>query len=175
MLIVEDGTIVPNANSYVTVLELDNYMSVRPTTAEWEDLDTSDKEAYLRWATRLLDQRATFYGHKTDTTSALRWPRIGVTDRDKAPVPYDIVPRPIKDAVIEIAYYMFSQGVDPSVPLSPGGEIQRVKLAVIEIEYTEGTQSNTLNYFPVGINDILRGLGTIQMGNGSRFGRILRS
>jgi hypothetical protein len=172
--LVETGTGIVGANSYVTTDEADDYLSVKPNFSVWEELE--EPENYLMWAARLLDQRATFRGSKSVATSGLRWPRVGVCDRDGLAVPYDTIPGAIKEAVIEIAFNLVTQGVDPSVSsASAGGEIKRIKADVVEIEYVEGTARNTTNYFPVGINNILAGLGSLQGGSGSRFGRILRA
>lgn len=174
VFLVEDGTGLTGANSYVTTDEADDYLSVKPNYSVWEAVE--EPENYLMWASRLLDQRAVFRGAKTVQGSGLRWPRTGICDRDGIAVPYDSVPSPIKAAVIEIAFHLVSQSVDPSAPsANSGGQIKRLKADVVEIEYVEGTSGNTSNYFPVGINDILAGLGSLQGGGGSRFGRILKA
>ncbi len=172
--IVETGAGLTDATSYVSTDEADDYLSIKPNYSVWEALE--EPESYLIWATRLLDQRAVFRGSKSVDDSALRWPRQGVLDRDGLTVAYDSVPKPIKDAVIEIAFHLVTQAVDPSAPAaSSSGQIKRIKADVVEIEYVEGTAGNTTNYFPVGINDILAGLGSLQGGGGSRFGRILKA
>lgn len=179
--IVEDGTGLDNATSYVSVAEADDYLSIRPNIDDWTELDSTEKEAKLMWATRLLDQRARFYGRKTDNANGLEWPRIGVTDKNGAVVPYDVVPEPIKDATVEIAFYLLVNSLDPALPPGgggvAGGAIKRIKADVVEIEYTEGTAASAVTtYFPLGINDILAGLGTlIGAGGGRGFGRILRA
>lgn len=171
--IVEDGTGLTNSTSYISVLDADDYLSLRSGYSLWEAVD--EQENYLMWATRLLDQRAAFRGSKAVSGSALRWPRVGVCDRDGIAVDYQTIPEPIKAAVAEIAFHLATQGVDPSVPISTSGEIKRIKADVVEIEYVEGTASSTVNYFPVGINDILAGLGSISTGTGSRFVRIMKA
>lgn len=174
---VETGEGLADATSYVSVAEADDYLSLRPSITSWSALTSTEKETKLMWATRLIDQRATYRGVKYGTTGALRWPRSGVTDCDGVAIPYDEIPDELKAAVIELAFHFVSQSVDPSVPsasASSGGEIKRIKADVIEIEYTEGT-TGTTNYFPVGINTILRCIGSLKTGSGSRFSRILRA
>lgn len=175
VFVVETGEGVADASSYVTVSEADDYLSIRPAITAWSALDTAGKQSYLMWATRLLDQRATYRGSKYGTSGALRWPRSGVVDCDGLAVPYDTIPDDLKAAVIEMAFHLVSQGVDPSVPAaSTSGEIKRIKADVVEIEYMEGTSAGN-NYFPVGINTILRCIGSIKTGNGSKFSRILKA
>lgn len=179
--VVEDGTGLTNATSYVSVAEADDYLSIRPNIDDWTDLDSAGKQAQLMWATRLLDQRAVFYGKKTVPASALQWPRTGVIDKNGLLVPYDVVPQPIQDATVEIAFYLLVNSIDPSLPPGgggvAGGAIKSIKADVIEIEYTEGSAASAVTiYFPLGINDILAGLGTLRGAGGGRgFGRVLRS
>lgn len=179
--VVEDGTGLTNATSYVAVADADDYLSIRPNIDSWEDLDSAGKEDYLMWATRLLDQRARFRGQKYDATNALEWPRVGAVDKNGMVVPYDIVPKPIKDATVEIAFYLLVNALDPAMPPggggTAGGAIKSIKADVIEIVYTEASAASAQTiYFPLGINDILAGLGTLASGMGGKgFGRILRS
>jgi hypothetical protein len=67
---VEDGSIVPSANSYVTVQEADDYIiqNIHAYPA-WESLDLVQKQYLLAWATRYLDRRARWNG--TPTSSRL--------------------------------------------------------------------------------------------------------
>jgi hypothetical protein len=174
--VVEDGTGLSNATSYVTVVEARDYISIKPTNAKWDALADEQVEAYLMWATRLLDQRAFFYGQKAVQSSALRWPRSGVMDRDGISVPYDTIPEPIKAATIEIAFFLCTQSVDPSTGLpQTSGAIKSIKADVVEIVYDDGRyQDPTL--FPLGINDLLLGYGSLQTSTtGSSFGRVVRA
>lgn len=175
VFVVETGDALADATSYASVAEADDYLSVRPAITSWTALAPSAKEGYLMWSTRLLDQRATYRGSKYSEAGSLRWPRVGATDCDGVTIAYDEIPDDLKAAVIELAFHLVSQGVDPSVPTTTSsGEIQRIKVDVVEIEYVAGTSSGT-NYFPVGINTILRCIGSVKTGNGSKFGRILRA
>lgn len=175
-MVVEDGTGLSNANSYVTTTEAEDYLSVKSATAFalWDA--ELEQENYLMWATRLLDQRANFQGSKSVSTSALRWPRTGVRDRDGISLAYDEIPPAIKAAVIEIAFNLVSKAVDPSAPAAdPTGALKRVKADVVEVEYVQGSATPGSDYFPFGINEILSGLGSISTGTGSRFGKILKA
>lgn len=170
--IVEDGTIVPGATSYVTVAEADDYISVKSNAAEWTALPDLTIQNYLMWATRLLDQRSRWQSGTvlTDPDQDLSWPRQGAYDREGEAIPDDIIPDEIKDATIEIAFNLFDQNVDPSSggsSGSAGGVINKIKVAVIEIGYSEGTTSTT-SPFPSGINEILWPLGSIAGVGGSR-------
>lgn len=174
--VVETGEGLTNATSYVSVAEADDYLTVKPdaTIAGWVALTSGQKEDYLMWATRLLDQRGTFQGTKTVDESSLRWPRAWVYDRDGLLLPDDEIPEQIKAATVEIAFNLLEQNVDPSSPgSSTSGGIKSLKADVVEIEYFEGGSASN-NAFPKGINDILAPLGSIS-GGGPGFGRIVRT
>ena len=174
--VVEDGTGLTNATSYVSVADADDYLTVKPDAviADWVALTSGQKQDYLMWATRLLDQRGTFQGQKTVEESALRWPRAWVYDRDSLLLPDDEIPEQIEAATVEIAFNLLDQSVDPSSPGSgSSGGIKSLKADVVEIEYFEGGSASN-NAFPKGINDILAPLGSIS-GGGPGFGRIVRT
>lgn len=170
--VVEDGTGVTDATTYVSLIEANDYLSVKGNFDEWDALDDAVKEARLMWATRLLDQRATYNGHKYGE-GPLRWPRTGVKDCDNIAISYDSIPGALKDATIEVAYHLAVNDIDPSAPFSNAGEISRIKADVLEIEYTEKTSFS--GYFPAGLSAILRCIGTIKTGNGSNHVRIIRA
>lgn len=170
--IVETGLIVPNATSYVTVAEADDYISIKSNASTWTALSDAVVQNYLMWATRLLDQRAVFPNSQPTSpdTQSLRWPRQYAHDLEGDLIPDNIIPEQIKEATIEIAFNLFITGVDPSAggsSGSAGGAIKRIKAAVVEIEYTEGVATTT-SAFPKGINDILYPLGSIAGVGGSR-------
>lgn len=176
---VEDGTGETDSNSYASVAEADDYLEVRPDLDDaWGLAINADKEAWLMWATQLLDQRCNFQGTKTVEESALRWPRSFVYDRDGLLVPDDEVPAQIKAATIEVAYNLAVQAVDPSNPSTGGssGTIQKLKAAVVEITYASGSGTSSRSVaLPLGLNDILSPLGSIAPVTGGGFGRILRT
>lgn len=168
---VEDGSIVGDANSYCTVDFADDYLSIKSNSDDWIALDDDDKEKFLMWATRLLDQRATWQARTlpTDTDQALDWPRMYVVDENSLTVPDDIIPQEIQEATVEIAFNLFNHDVDPSdaTTSNSAGAVKRIKAAVIEIEYTEGVVAvNTA--FPKGINDLLLPFGSLSGVGGSR-------
>jgi hypothetical protein len=177
-LIVETGSGNALANSYGSVLESLDYLSVKGIlSTTWVALPILSQENYLMWATRLLDQRAFYPGHKAVAVSGLRWPRVGVLDKDGISLASDSVPRIIKAVTFEIAHHLFIKGLDPSVaPDSLAtGNVKRLKADVVEIEYdTKSAGSEIALYFPAGINLMLRPLGSLPVGNGSRFAKLLR-
>lgn len=109
-LIVEDGTGLDNAESYISVADADTYFSTMRGNAseyasDWLSDDTTDaiKEACLRWATRLVDKLVVWDGSKSTTTQKLRWPRSYVLDDEGDPIPGDTIPDDLKWSVAEQA------------------------------------------------------------------------
>lgn len=164
----EDGTGLTAANSYVSLAEADDYFAVDPNATAYLALIDADQEKYLAWASRVLDARTTWAGYKKVETSGLRWPRVGVYDRDRIAVEDDIVPKPVKDATCELARFLMTynpaqgQGVE---------NLRKIVVDVVEIEYQEGTSQVE---WPAFLNEILEPLGQFRSGQGG-FAKIRRT
>ena len=74
-LIIEDGSIVADANSYVTVLELDTYCSNRGITLS--ATTEAEKEALSFKAMDYIECNV-YQGYKTNTEQSLQFPRYPV-------------------------------------------------------------------------------------------------
>jgi hypothetical protein len=166
---VETGAIVAGANSYVTVTEADDYFSIDPNFgAAWAALDTADKEQLLMWSTRILDQKAVFFGNPVSTTQPLRWPRTGARTRDGEVIENTTVPLQVRQAVAELLKYARTN--DPTIA-NDVQRLRRILVDVIEIEYQEGDSQYTV---PSIINIILDGVGVYRVGRAGN-GRIRKS
>jgi len=73
-LIVEDGTGLRNAESYVSVADADAYHAKMGHTA-WAGSE-SDKEIALRLGTQYIDATYWFKGQRMNYFQSLRWPRL---------------------------------------------------------------------------------------------------
>lgn len=92
-LIIEDGTGLAEAESYISVADADSYCSKLGHAAWLAGLAEDKKETALRQATSYIDARYPFRGEKLTDDQALEWPRAGM-------------PRPQKrilDATCELA------------------------------------------------------------------------
>jgi hypothetical protein len=76
-LIVEDGSGLPDAESYASVNTADAYHA-NFNNAAWTAASTAVKEAALRRATQYLDSRYKFLGYRLHYNQALMWPRSGI-------------------------------------------------------------------------------------------------
>lgn len=163
--LVEDGTGLAAATSYISIADAADYLSV-DVVAEtaWDALSTEEQEEFLMWSTRLLDQKCWYEGNPVDTTTpqGLRWPRCWVYDRDGTLLSSTAVPGQIEAAVVELAKHLIA-GND----LTTGSDIDNLKkivVDVIEIEYQDDAGQTTI---PNIINAILEGIGTFRIGNAS--------
>lgn len=121
-LIVEDGTGLPNAESYISVADADAYLAARGLVA-WTPLDTALKEQALRRAT---DYMSEFYGrrwegYRVTSTQSLDWPRYEVPRPDvpggyaSYPAYYDFqqIPADIKNACALLALKATTEELAP--------------------------------------------------------------
>jgi hypothetical protein len=142
-LIVEDGTGLANAESYISVADATAYHSARGNAA-WAALASDTiREQLLRKATDYMMQvyRLSWGGSRKTSTQALDWPRYDVPMQD-APSGYgaypayyddDIVPVEVKNACAELAFRASVADLSPDI----GQRVLREKVDVIEIEYAD--------------------------------------
>lgn len=167
--VVEDGTGLTTANSYVSVVEADDIVAVNiHASPKWVALTTAEKEKLLAWASRFLDAHTRWYGTKTVETSGLRWPRKGVYDRDNILLADNVIPHQLKVATASMAVYLIEN--DRTVERSQDA-LTRLQVDVVELEFREGY---TLALVPNHMEYLVAGLGAISGGGGIRFKPIIR-
>src|SRR4051794_18796289 len=112
-LIVEDGTGLAGAESYISVVDATAYHAARGNTS-WASLASDTvREQLLRKATAYMVQvyRAAWAGYRFSTTQALDWPRSYVPIPDAlggygsipAYLAWTVVPNDVKNACAELA------------------------------------------------------------------------
>jgi hypothetical protein len=131
-IIIEDGTGVATAESYLSVADADSYHAARGHL-DWDALDTEDKEIYLRQATDYLTQayRLRWKGYRTHSTQALDWPRANVQLPDVsftyagygAYVPFNQVPTEVQRACAELALKAVDGPLAPDIERSVSREV----------------------------------------------------
>lgn len=143
-IVVEDGTGLSNADSFVAVADADSHFTNYHPGASWDSADLADKEAALRRATRWLSRYFRWKGDPVNGRSqALAWPRSGVTDCDDLAVPSDAVPVEVQMATFAAALYELDNpgGLTPEVV--PWAQAKREKVGPIEVEYRELESTRT--------------------------------
>ena len=122
-LIVEDGTGLPDADSYVSVADADIYATAMGHFAWLDAAVTNDqKEVALRRATQYIDSEYTFRGSILDPDQALEWPR----EEYAWPI------RAVVHACCELAVRALSTALLVDVD---AGSVKREKVGPLETEY----------------------------------------
>jgi hypothetical protein len=137
-LIVENGTGLIDANSYITVAYADTYHSNRGNAA-WATLTTTVKEQLLIKSTDYIEQvyRLRWLGYRHTEEQALSYPRDEVPRRDFTFLnqfsfyPNDVVPNEIKNACAELALKANDEALAPDIERIA----KREKVGVLEVEY----------------------------------------
>ncbi len=147
-LVLEDGTGLPTANTYLLVATADAYHS-ELCNEGWGGAVTK-KEAALIRATRWMDEHYEFLGDRkvlgsgssTGLPQALKWPRQGVVHPDGYCVDQDALPVEVIRATAEVALAVLEFGgqLDPAV--EPGGtlteELEKVGRTWVQTKYEAG-------------------------------------
>jgi hypothetical protein len=130
-LIVEDGTGLANAESYISVADAGTRHSNNGMT-NWATLTLEEQEQALRRATQFMEQafRERWHGYRRNFDQALSWPRWDVSV-DEYPVRFDIVPREVAAACADLA--LKAAAGDLNADLTRG--VVREKVGPIETEY----------------------------------------
>lgn len=162
-LIVEDGSKVENANTYVSVSDAESLLSNRGYTLGGND----DKSAgYLLQAMDGLNC-LDYAGYRVSpSVQALPFPRSGVYLSDDRYLSSTTIPEELKAAQIWLAYYI-KDGSDISAAREVG--VVSEKVDVIEVVYSEGqlTRGISLNDLPNVKNNLMY----LTRGFSSRMGR----
>jgi hypothetical protein len=131
-LIVEDGSGMANAESYLSVADFTAYCTARGLTF------TADTEAVteqkLRIATGYIDTVRRYKGSRITAAQALEFPRDGLTDWGGLAITG--VPARVKNACAELAYKAFTENL--YVDLDRGGMVSSQSVGPISVSYAEG-------------------------------------
>lgn len=130
-LIVEDGSIVAGAESYITVADATSWHSDRGNAA-WAALTEAQKEQSLRKATDYMLQvyGMRWKGDRVSASQALDWPREGV-EVFGFDIDADVVPDAVANACAELALRAASGDLTPDITR----RTVREKVGPIEVEY----------------------------------------
>lgn len=134
-LVVEDGTIVPNANSYADLSTIRAYSLARGV--DLSAVPDADLEVPAIKAMDYLeasDQTRRYQGDRVDIGQELSFPRSGVYV-DGMALPADEVPRYAVHAQCALTMEIYA-GAD-ALPSRTGGQVVKEKLGDLEVQYSE--------------------------------------
>lgn len=156
-LIIEDGTIVTNADSYASAADLvtfaTNYGYTIPST-------TGEQEILLRQAMLTVDTK-TFQGYRADESQSLSFPRTGVYV-DNILLPSDEIPSNMINAQLTMAVESNTTDFLPTVDPTDKGSIthEEVVGAVVRKYAANSSSSGSSSAVPVSskVETLLRPL-----------------
>jgi hypothetical protein len=145
-LIVEDGTGLANAESFISVADATTYHAARGNAA-WAALASDTiREQCLRKATDYMEAvyRLRWSGYRTGTIQVLSWPRYAVPRKDYAVFAghaltsyyaSDAVPATVANACAELALRAATGELSPDIERA----VSRETIGPITVEYEKGS------------------------------------
>lgn len=149
-LIVEDGSIVTDAESYDSVANVEAYLTSRGFTLSGT---TDQKEQACRICTEWLDNSygTRYRGTRKTSGQSLLWPRLSVYDHDGYLVSSTSIPTALRRALAELVYrYRENQDIfDQDVV--PGSDVVKVseQLGPMKSSTEYSGSKSTQRRFPI--------------------------
>lgn len=161
---VEDGTVVADANAYITVAYATTYHDDRANTA-WATATTATQQAAIIKATDYIEANFLFTtGGVVDTDQTLQWPRWGAIDRNGNLFDTNEVPGVVKQATAILALEVVN---GTALNEGTGRKTKKEKAGPVEVEYSDGSATRTIYWQIYGLLQGLvaaRGMGRIARG-----------
>ena len=160
--VVEDGTGLPNANSYCGLDYALEYCVSKGYT-NWLSLTEDMQKIYIIRGTEFVDNFYNWKGRRGSQSQSMAFPRLDLYDEDH----YEVrgVPDKLKKACIEAAFLNSSSGSDTLFTTKDeNGAIKRQKVDSLEVEYFSNqqneTNANAVDYTTIYdiLNKLLKGL-----------------
>lgn len=161
MLIVEDGSGLPNAESYVSVDDCGLYAAAHGLPFDVGSPET-DAEAALRRATTWIDAtyRDRFTGRRRNgRQQALEWPRVNATDAEGNAIANDEIPSEIIAATCEAAIRELATPGALAPDVTPGEIIKQASVTgAVSVTYASGSGVDSQLPVVTAIDNILGSL-----------------
>jgi len=154
-LIIEDGSLIANANSYVDVSYVDTFNTTYAYNTTWSSLSAIQKESSILRAMRYIEN-LNFLGYRVDndrTVQYLSFPRTNIILSDRRvinaengyyyfgyTVPSDSIPTQIKEATSYVALLESTEANIMFPEVNSDNYIKKKKLDVLETEWFKGRQ-----------------------------------
>lgn len=154
-MIVEDGTSLTDANSYVDLDFADSYFSSRGVS-EWNALETEVKEQALIRATDYIDNIFQWCGKKATPNQSLRFPRVNLKDYEGNAI--EGIPTCLKQAVCD-ATILTAEGETLFQSADANGSIVSESIGQLSFSYSKNSSEKVASIsLHDSINTKLRGL-----------------
>lgn len=170
-MIVENGTGLPNADSYVSVEFADSYFSARGVSS-WVSLTNEQKEQALICGTDFIDNIYHWKGKKATTEQALRFPRVNLVDYEGQTI--EGIPTCLKQATCD-ASLLKANGTELFQTKNENGDVVSETITTLSFTYSknEKSEATTQTTLYDSINTKLRGL-FLEAGQRVVSGRVAR-
>lgn len=162
-LIIEDGSGVPNANSYCDLDFALEYCAMKGYN-DWLNLSDDEQKIFLIRGTEFVDNYFTWKGTRSFINQSMAFPREDVYDDDRYKVRG--IPDKLKKACIEAAWLNNTSGSDTLFSSKDiNGQVKKQKVDTLEVEYFKkddntSTSSSQVDYTTIYdiLNKLLKGL-----------------
>lgn len=155
-IIVEDGSNVPNANSYVSLVDARGILN--PLGQDLNANDTTAEQEILNAMNFIESFRERYQGFKTVIDQSLQWPRSGVVI-DGNQINSDVIPQDLINGQV-FAAYEFSQGNVLQPTINGRSRASAEVVNAVKVSYFDtGSIDGLLTY--VRVNDSLNPLFNI--------------
>lgn len=138
--VVEDGTGLTDATSYITIDEFKQFWFNEDY--DFDNLSDTEIQRLLNKSTAYIDSNYDFPGYRSSSTQALEWVREGAYYLDGYDIDNDVVPSEVKKAVAEMAY-LLNEGNNPNAIIGKEGKViaesSQVDVIKESITYEEGS------------------------------------
>lgn len=138
-LIIEDGSIVPNANSFTTDAELQAYALARNITLPATEAERDSLQILAM--DYLFSVEHKLKGCRVSIEQELPYPRVGVC-ANGFDVPSDTIPKAVKNAMMELA---MQAHVSDLLINKTNKNVASEKVDVIEVSYFSGGSWESVN------------------------------
>ena len=102
-VIKETGLRTPGSNSYVSVLDIDDWVLTNPHDTTWATLTEAQKNGYAVMSCRILDEQMDWDGWVIEDVQSLRLPRSGMISKNGRFIANDEIPLDARNAQSEFA------------------------------------------------------------------------
>jgi hypothetical protein len=138
-LIVENGTVVANADSYISLADAKTYHTAHDDPTAWTGATDALLESALKYAAATLDGMFDWQGQIVNTLQVLAWPRAGSEDREGRTPSNSTIPQQLKDAQCELAAIHLSSAL--TTTYDRGGMVKSEQAGPVKVEYQDGAPS----------------------------------
>lgn len=150
VLLVEDGSGLSTAESYLSVADVSAVLALTGEDAAWLALanDTA-REQVARKAMRALENEHTFRGEKKTAAQALEWPRVNAEDDDGFLWESTEIPAKLKTAFALLCAAAAVSGADLQPTQTEPGSLQSKSIGLGKISISKtwaGGQSQVVFY-----------------------------